>query len=322
MSAVIEPATEALLAQMRAGGGKPLYEMTVEEVRAMVVGSSAVLGGPPVEVGSAIDRTITTRVGKVPVRIYTPAGAHHEPLPLIVYFHGGGFVAGDLNTHDGTARYLCKNAEAIVVAVDYRRPPEHKFPAAVDDAQSAVEWVGQHASELGGNGSRLAVAGDSAGGNLATVVAQLARARGGPHLAYQALFYPLVDFTLAHSPSRAQFGGGDFFLSNRDMEWFRGHYLEDAAQATDPRVSPLLAHDVSGLPPTLIVAAECDVLNDEGRAYGDRLVAAGVPVEYRCFSGTIHAFMSFSGAIPLGREALDVRRFAAAGCASRVNRDS
>lgn len=305
MSAVTEPATGALLAQIQAGGGKPLYEMTVEEVRAMVVGSSAALGGPTVEVASAIDRTLATRVGDVPVRIYTPTGAHAQPLPLIVYFHGGGLVAGDLNTHDGTARYLCQNSDAIVVAVDYRRPPEHKFPAAVDDADAAVEWVAQHASELGGTGSRLAVAGDSAGGCLATVVAQLARARGGPRLAFQALFYPLVDYTLAHSPSRAQFGGGDFFLSNRDMEWFRGHYLEDTAQAQDPRVSPGLARDVSGLPPTLIVAAECDLLNDEGRAYADRLSAAGVPVEYRCFSGTIHAFMSFSGAIPLGRDALE-----------------
>jgi acetyl esterase len=304
MSAVIEPATGALLAQIQAGGGKPLYEMTVEEVRAMIVGSSAVLSGPPVEVASAVDRTLATSVGTVPVRIYTPIGAHSQPLPLIVYFHGGGFVAGDLNTHDGTARYLCQNSDAIVVSVDYRRPPEHKFPAAVDDANAAVEWVAQHAGELGGDGSRIAVAGDSAGGNLATVVAQLARARGGAPLAFQALFYPLVDNTLAHSPSRAQFGGGDFFLSNRDMEWFRGHYLEDTAQAQDPRVSPLLAQDVSGLPPALIVAAECDPLTDEGRAYAERLSAAGVPVDYKCFPGTIHAFMSFSGAIPLAREAL------------------
>lgn len=304
MSAVIEPATGALLAQIHAGGGKPLYEMTVEEVRAMVAGSSAALSGPPVEVASAIDRTLTTRAGNVPVRIYTPLGSHSQPLPLIVYFHGGGFVAGDLDTHDGAARYLCQNSDALVVAVDYRRPPEHKFPAAVDDADAVVEWVAQHANELGGDRSRLAVAGDSAGGNLATVAAQLARARGGPPLAFQALFYPLVDNTLAHSPSRAQFGGGDFFLSNRDMEWFRGHYLEDTAQAQDPRVSPVLAPDVSGLPPTLIVAAQCDPLADEGRAYADRLSAAGVPVEYRCFPGTIHAFMSFSGAIPLGKDAL------------------
>jgi acetyl esterase len=300
----IEPATDAFLAQMRAGGGKPLHDMSVEEARALVVASSAALAGPRVEVRAAINRTLTTGAGQVPVRIYTPAGAHAAPLPIILYFHGGGFVAGDLDTHDGTSRYLCQNSDAVVVAVDYRRPPEHKFPAAVEDSHATLDWVAEHAGELGGDASRVAVAGDSAGGNLAAVVAQLAKARGGPRIVYQALFYPLLDNTLAHSPSRAQFGGGDFFLSNRDMEWFRGHYLEDTAQATDPRASPLLAEDVSGLPPALIIAAECDLLNDEGRVYADRLSRAGVPVEYRCFAGTIHAFMSFSGAIPLGGEAL------------------
>ena len=305
MSPVVEPATGLLLEQMRAGGGKPLYEMTVDDVRAMMVGSSQVLAGPRVEVDSVVDRTLATAVGDVPVRIYTPAGAQSRPLPLLGYFHGGGFVGGDLDTHDGTARYLCQNSEAIVVAVHYRRPPEHKFPAAVDDAQATVAWMADHARELGGDASRLALAGDSAGGNLATVVAQMAAEGHGPRLAYQALFYPLVDFTLGTSPSRTQFGGGDYFLSNRDMAWFREHYLADPSQATDPRVSPLLASDLHGLPPTLIVAAECDLLNDEGRAYADRLAAAGVPVEYRCFSGTIHAFMSFAGAIPIGREALE-----------------
>jgi len=304
MSVIIEPATGALLSQIREGGGKPLHEMTVHEVRALVAGSSAALAGPLVEVGSAIDRTLATRVGPVPVRVYTPSGTHAHALPVLVYFHGGGFVAGDLDTHDATARYLCQNTNAVVVAVDFRRPPEHKFPAAVEDALATVEWVAEHASELGADQSKLAVAGDSAGGNLATVVCQLAKAKGGPRIVFQALFYPLVDFTLAHSPSRAEFGGGDFFLSNRDMEWFRGHYLDDAAQASDPRVSPLLAPDVSGLPSALIVAAQCDPLNDEGKAYADRLSTAGVPVEYQCFNGTIHAFMSFSGAIPLGKEGL------------------
>ena len=304
MSAVVEPATESLLAQMRAGGGKPLYEMSVEEVRAIVVGSSAALAGPRIEVGSAVDRRLATRKGEVPVRVYTPSGARRDVPPLIVYFHGGGFVAGDLDTSDGTARYLCQNSDAIVVSVDYRRPPEDKFPAAVEDAQGVVEWVAEHAGELGGDKSRLAVAGDSAGGNLAAVVCQLATAQGGPGIAFQALFYPVLDFTFPSSPSRTQFGGGDFFLSTRDMEWFREHYLEDAAQASDPRVSPLKAANVGGLPPALIVAAECDLHTDEGRAYAERLSAAGVPVEYRCFTGTIHAFMAFSGAIPLGREGL------------------
>jgi acetyl esterase len=304
MSAVLDPATGALLAQIHAGEGKPLWQLTVDEVRAQITAASAALAGTLVEVGSVVDRTIEVDGHALPLRIYTPSGTQATALPIVLYFHGGGFVAGSLDTHAPTARYLCQNANVIVVAVGYRKSPEHRFPAAVDDALAATAWASAHGAEIGGDGSRLAVAGDSAGGNLAAVVCQLAKARGGPQIRFQALFYPLVDFTLANSPSRSQFGGGDFFLSNRDMDWFRELYLADPAQATDPRVSPGLASDVSGLPPALIVAAGCDVLVDEGKAYADRLRAAGVPVEYRVFDGTIHAFMSFTAAIPLAREAL------------------
>ena len=306
MSVLLEPATDALLAEMRSAGGKPLYEQTVPEVRAIVTMSSEMLAGTPIEVGSVVDRTMTADGRDIPLRIYTPSGDQRGSLPIVVYFHGGGFVAGSLDTHAPTARYLCQNANVLVVAVGYRKAPEHPFPAAVDDALAATEWVSAHAKSIGGDATRLAVAGDSAGGNLAAVVCQLAKAKGGPRIAFQALFYPLVDFTLANSPSRSQFGGGDFFLSNRDMEWFREHYLSDASQATDPRVSPIFARDLTGLPPALIIAAGCDVLLDEGKEYAERLRAAGVPVEYRCFDGTIHAFMSFCGAIPMGREGLSL----------------
>jgi acetyl esterase len=304
MSVVLDSATDAFLAQVRNSGGKPLYELTVDEVRATVGANSEMLAGTPIEVGSVVDRTIDAGGVSIPLRIYTPSGEHHAPLPLVMYFHGGGFVAGSLDTHAPTARYLCQNANAIVVAVGYRKSPEHKFPAAVDDALATTAWTAAHAAEFGGDGARMAVAGDSAGGNLAAVVCQLAKAGGGPHITFQALFYPLVDQTLTNSPSRSQYGGGDFFLSNRDMEWFRELYLADPSEANDPRVSPLLAADMTGLPPALIIAAGCDVLRDEGHEYADRLRKAGVPVEYRCFEGTIHAFMSFCGAIPMGREAL------------------
>jgi acetyl esterase len=306
MSAVLDPATDALLAQIRAAGGKPLWEMAVEDVRARITASSEMLAGTLVEVGSVVDRTIQAGGHSIPLRVYTPSGEPSATLPMVMYFHGGGFVAGSIDTHAPVARYLCQNANAIVVAVGYRKSPEHRFPAAIEDALAAVDWATANGRDIGGDGTRLAVAGDSAGGNLAAVVAQLSKARGGPRLALQALFYPVVDFTLASSPSRIQFGGGDFFLSNQDMEWFRELYLTDPSQASDPRVSPLLASDMTGLPPALIVAAGCDVLLDEGRAYADRLRAAGVPVEYRCFDGTIHAFMSFTGAIPMGREALSL----------------
>jgi acetyl esterase len=304
MSVILDPATDVYLAQVRDSGGKPLCELTVEEARAQVTASSEVLAGTPIEVGSVADRTIDAGDRSIPLRIYTPLGEQRSPLPVIVFFHGGGFVAGSLDTHAPIARYLCQNSNAIVVAVGYRKSPEHKFPAAVDDAAAATEWTAAHAGEFGGDASRLAVAGDSAGGNLAAVVCQLAKSRGGPRIRFQALFYPLVDQTLTSSPSRSQYGGGGFFLSNRDMEWFRELYLADPSAASDPRVSPLLAGDVKGLPPTLIIAAGCDVLRDEGNEYAARLREAGVPVEYRCFEGTIHAFMSFCAAIPIGRDAL------------------
>jgi acetyl esterase len=303
MNATLDPATEALLAQMAAGGGKPLYEMTVEEVRGMVTGSSEMLGGTPTDVGTVVEKTIPVSDGAIALRIYTPKAAAAS-YPVVVGFHGGGFAAGNLDTYDRTARFLCHHSGAIVVAVGYRLSPERRFPSQVDDAYAAVMWVAEHARELKGDASRLAVTGDSAGGNLAAVVCLLAKARGGPKIAFQALFYPVTDFTFQMTPSRTQFGGGDYFLSNRDMEWFRDLYLSSPEQATDPRVSPLLASDLHGLPPALIVSAGCDPLRDEGKAYADRLAAAGVPVDYKVYEGTIHAFMSFTAAIPAGVEAL------------------
>lgn len=305
---VIDPATGAFLEGMRASGGKPLYELPIEEVRANIRGASAQLAPPPADVARVEDRRIPAPGGDFAVRIYTPHG--RAPRPMVMYFHGGGWAAGDLDTHDSSARYYAAHADAIVVSVGYRQPPEHKFPVAVDDSFAAVEWAVAHAGEIGGDPARVAVAGDSAGGNLATVVCQLAKQRGGPRIAYQALLYPAVDLrgvaaATPEYPSRLQFGDGDYFLSRRDMEWFRSLYLTDVArESVDPRVSPIAAADLSGLPPALVLTAGCDVLRDEGRVYADRLSAAGVPVEYRCFDGTIHAFMSFAGAIPLGLEAL------------------
>ena len=304
----IDPASAAFLEGMRASGGKPLYELPIEEVRANIRGASAQLAPPLAEVARIEDRRITSADGDFGVRVYTPAGAA-AARPIVVYFHGGGWAAGDLDTHDSMARFLSAQASAVVVSVDYRQPPEHKFPAAVNDAYAAVEWAARQARAFGGDASRIAVAGDSAGGNLATVVCQLAKQRGGPRIAYQVLLYPAVDLRgFADDPlypSRARFGNGEFFLSRRDMEWFRSLYLSDiAAESHDPRVSPIAAANLSGLPPALIVTAGCDVLRDEGKAYADRLRAADVPAEYRCYDGTIHAFMSFAGAIPLGLEGL------------------
>ena len=305
----LDPSSAAFLEGMRAGGGKPLHQLTVEEARAAVSGASAQLAAPPADVARVEDRRVPVSGSEIGIRIYTPRTEGGGRLPIVLQFHGGGWVAGDLETHDSVSRYYAAHAGAVVISVDYRRPPEHRFPVAVDDSFAAVEWAAAHASELGGDASRLAVTGDSAGGNLATVVCQLARQRGGPAIAYQALVYPTVDvrdpvITPLYE-SRAQFGGGDYFLSTMDMLWFRGLYLTDPArEAHDPRASPMAAPDLGGMPPTLIVTAGCDPLRDEARAYADRLTASGVAVEYRCFEGAIHACMSFAGAIPQGLDAL------------------
>ena len=194
-----------------------------------------------------------------------------------------------------------------MVAVDYRLAPEHRFPVAVEDSYAALTWVADHAAEIGGDAARLAVTGDSAGGNLATVMCLLSRARGGPRITYQALVYPVTDFrVLGGYRSHTEFGSGEYFLSTKDMDWFRSLYFGDVEnEVVDPQASPIAEPDLTGLPPPLVVTVGCDPLRDEGRAYADRLAAAGVPVEYRCWEGTIHACASFAGAIPAGLDILD-----------------
>jgi acetyl esterase len=302
-----DPATEQFLQILRAAGRPPLDEQPVAVARAGTRAANQQMARPPLALHRVEDRSIPTPDGDLNVRVYWPRpAAGDERLPIVIFFHGGGFVLCDLDTHDPIARYCCRHADAIVISVDYRLAPEHKFPAAVDDSYAAVSWAAAHADELGGDARRIAVAGDSAGANLATVVCQLAKARRGPAIAFQALFYPLVDMNPAAAfPSRQEFGGGDYFLSLRDMTWFNSLYLTDAAaEIQDPRASPLKARDLSGLPPALVMTAGCDPLRDEGKAYADAMNAAGVPVEYRCFEGTIHVFLSFAPVIPAGDEGL------------------
>ena len=303
---VTDEATTAFLAALRAAGGPPLWEQTVEAVRANIATVSRQLAVAPADVHEVRDRRIAVAGGEIGVRVYTPR-PDSSPLPLLVHYHGAGFVAGDLDTHDAIARYYCKHADLIVVSVDYRLAPEHPFPTGLEDCYAALRWAVEHAEELRGDANHVAVTGDSAGGNLSAVMCQLSKARGGPKIAFQALVYPGVDFDDSTDyPSRAQFGGGDYFLSSRDMQWFRSLYLTDVArQVSDPRASPLRADDLSGLPPALVVTAGCDLLRDEGKAYADRLAQAGVRVEYRCFEHAIHACMSFALAIPAGLEMLN-----------------
>lgn len=302
----LDQPTTAFLEMLRASGGTPLYELPLEEARAaMAMGSQ--LGAPPAEVGSIADRRLDVAGGSIGLRVYTPAGADVQALrPAVLQYHGGGFVLGNLDTHESVARYYCAHAGAVVISVDYRLAPEQRFPTQVEDSYAALKWVAGHTKELGVDPDRIAVAGDSAGGNLATVMCLLTKARGGPRIACQALLYPVTDFrTDASYASHAEFGDGSYFLSTKDMDWFRDAYFADVpAQAGHPWASPIAVSDLGGLPPALVVTAGCDPLRDEGRAYADRLRSAGVPVEYRCFDSTIHACASFAGAIPAGLEVL------------------
>jgi acetyl esterase len=238
--------------------------------------------------------------GSLPIRIYSPA--LEKPAPALVFYHGGGWVIGDLESHDHVCRALANGAQCVVAAVDYRLAPEAKFPAAVDDCFAATQWVAEHSAELGIDPGRIAVGGDSAGGNLAAVVARLARDRGGPALIYQLLIYPVTDLRMG-SASYVENAEGPL-LTKAAMAWFIDHYARTGADRIDPLASPLLAPDLVGLPPAFVLTAECDPLRDEGEAYGQRLLEAGVPTEVKRYAGMPHGFFSFGAAFDGSKEAI------------------
>lgn len=274
--------------------------MTPEGARRLRREMAGVYAGKPIAVGHVSDLQIDAET-PIPARHYVPS--EPGPHPLLVFFHGGGFLLGDLETHDAVCRLLCVHSGAQILAVDYRLAPENPFPAAVEDARAALHWTYANASRLGADPDRIGVGGDSAGGNLATVVSQLAARHGGPAPVLQLLIYPVTDFT-RHRRSRELFGEG-FFLTNAEMDWFRDNYLGvDAEHADDPRVSPLLAEDLSGLAPALIYTAGFDPLRDEGEDYARALAGAGTPVTVRRFPGFIHAFISTIGVHPAARDAV------------------
>jgi len=240
------------------------------------------------QVRSVEDSAISGPAGDIRIRTYRPEA--EGPVPTVMYFHGGGFVIGDLDTQDDHARLICRDVEAVVVSVDYRLAPEHPFPAGFEDCLAATHWAAANIEALGGDLDRLAVSGDSAGGNLSAAVA-LATKDDGPKLAAQLLLYPGVDFREDEDlhPSRVENGEG-LFLTAEDMRWFRNHYLQDDAHKADPRASVLLAPDLSGLPPAVVGTGEYDPLRDEGEAYAAALEAAGVKVVLRRYDGLIHGF--------------------------------
>ncbi len=297
----LDTQARAYLEQLAALQEAPLHMLPVEAARYRMESRAAALWGKPEPVDRMEDRTLPGPHGPIPVRIYRPAGDH--PFPVLVYFHGGGWVTGSLETHDGVCRALANRAACLLVAVDYRLAPEHKFPAAVEDASAATTWVAEHAAELGGDAARLAVGGDSAGGNLAAVVALRARERGGPRIVFQVLVYPVTDYEFNRRSYIENAEG--YYLTREGMRWYWNHYLPSHAAGINPDASPLRAANLAGLPPALVITCEFDPLRDEGEAYAERLRGAGVPVVVRRFDAMFHGFLRMRGVIDMAGEAID-----------------
>jgi acetyl esterase len=289
----------ALLMLERAN--RPPYEtLSLSEARAEVLRQARVATGRRVRVQGVEELELPGPGGPLHARLYIP-GAPGGGAGLLVYFHGGGWTVGGLDTHDNTCRFLAREAGARVLSVAYRLAPEHPFPAAVDDALAAFRFAVRHHAELDTRPDAIAVGGDSAGGNLAAVVAQLAARDGGPAPAFQLLYFPVVDL----SRKRASYGlfGDGFYLTQRQIDWYLEQYLPDPDRALDPRASPLLAEDLAGLPPAYIGVAGFDPLRDEGEEYARRLRDAGVTVTFRCHRGLPHAFVNVVGIGRAGRDA-------------------
>jgi acetyl esterase len=303
----LHPQVVKAIEAMRAAGLRPIEAMTPAEARAQMEETARARKAEPLPIAGIEERTMPGPAGPIRLRFYSPNAA--APVPAIVYFHGGGHVIGSLDTHDLIARNLCSGAEALVVSVDYRMGPEHKFPAAVEDSWAALGWVQGNAASLGADPDRLGVHGDSAGANLAAVVALMARDKGGPQLRLQSLVYPVADYTLS-APSYEKYATGYGILTRGAMQWFQKHYLRGPEDAEDWRASPIKAPSHRGVAPAIVVTAECDVLHDDGQSYAEALRRAGVPVEYREFPGMIHAFF---GMVPAVDDAIKAQRLVAAG---------
>jgi len=295
----LDPQCKAFLDTLASAGGKPLEQLPVEEARLMSAGLSN-FGGPEEPVAEVQNRTVPGPAGPIAVRVYRPVVK--ETLPALIYFHGGGFVICSLDTHDRECRNLANASGCAVISVDYRLAPENKYPSAVEDAYAATQYVAEHAAEFGIDPQRIGVGGDSAGGNLATVVATLARDRGGPPLKFQLLIYPLVDFA-DNSPSMQQYAK-DYFLTRESMDWFTDCYLSNRAAGLEPTASPMNATDVRGLPPAMILTAEYDPLRDEGNAYAAKLLAVGTPATLSRWDGMNHGFLFWVGRVDKAGEAM------------------
>jgi acetyl esterase len=297
----IDPEAQAYLEATAALGLPSLAEQGPATTRQATAERAPSLAGDLEPMQRVENRTIPGPAGPIPIRVFAPETA--SPLPVLAYFHGGGWVTGDLDTHESSCRGLSNRAGCMVVAVNFRCAPEHRFPAALDDCWAVVEWLGRSGAELGADTSRIAVGGDSAGGNLAAAVALRARDRGGPALAAQLLIYPVTDFDLETGSYRARATG--YGLTRDSMFWYWEQYLGPAGDGLSPEASPLRAAVHDGLPPALVITCELDPLRDEGTAYARKLAASGVPVEHLDEAGMIHGYFRMAGVIGRARKSWD-----------------
>ena len=291
MPVILDPDASAVFKAFQEAGRPPYETLTPAEARAFYLAGRVVTNPEPPELKSVTALSIPSSAGSIPARVYTPTKlrAADGLAPCLVFFHGGGWVIGDLDSHDVVCRKLAHDGELIVISVDYRLAPEHKFPAAVDDAIDATKWIAANAGQLGIDPTRLCVGGDSAGGNLAAVVALSARDGNGPAIAGQVLIYPATNFALMHPSHREP--ETSILLTHSVIRWFRDHYL-GSADGSDWRASPARASTLAGLPPAYVLTAGADPLRDEGEEYANRLQAAGVAVTYRHFPGQFHGFFT------------------------------
>jgi acetyl esterase len=295
----LDEPTTAVLEQMTASWGRPLHEMTPQEARGIITAARGEVPHGP-EMAEVSDTRVRVSGGMVTVRVLTP---NQHPRGVIVYYHGGGWVLGGLDESDAVGRRLALRSQCVVVMPDYRLAPEYRFPTAVDDSWEALGWAAAHAAELAGGPAPLIVAGDSAGGNLAAVMAQRAMARGGPAIAVQVLAYPVTDCDL-DTTSYAD-PANQLFVGREAMIWFWDHYAPNLRARAHPDASPLRAGVFSGLPPAVILTAEHDVLRDEGELYATQLVKARVPVLHQRFAGQMHGFFTMVDLLPGASAAMD-----------------
>ena len=302
----LDPEVQVLLRLLALDPSPNLEHLSPAEGRAAIRHEAASVAGAPLALGEVREMTVAGAAGPLPARLFVP----HERLgdtgsPLLIFFHGGGWVVGDRNSHDAPCRMLARSAGVRVLSVEYRLAPEHRYPAAADDAYAAFADVHANPSRYGADPERIAVGGDSAGGNISAACAQRAAREGGPAPAFQLLIYPVTDNSRQDTPSYRLFGDG-FFLTTAQMTWYRGHYFgaDEATLALEPTASPLLAPDVSGLAPAHVVTAGFDPLRDEGEAYAARLREAGVPVTARRHEGLIHGFLNAIGVGHSSRDAV------------------